>query len=40
MIDTITHPWPSSIFQGFIDAYREFYQSWAGDEIDPTRVLG
>ena len=35
MIDTITIPLDEFDLQGFIHAYREFYRSWAGDELDP-----
>jgi hypothetical protein len=35
MIDTITAPLAEFDLQGFIDAYREFYRSWAGNESDP-----
>ena len=35
MIDTITVPLAEFDLQGFIDAYRDFYRSRAGDEIDP-----
>lgn len=34
MIDTINVPLDAFDLQGFIAGYREFYQSWAGDEID------
>lgn len=35
MIDTITIPLDTFDLHGFIDAYRQFYRSWAGDELDP-----
>jgi hypothetical protein len=35
MIDTITVPLDEFDLHGFIAAYREFYRSWAGDELDP-----
>ena len=34
MIDTITAPLAKFDLQGFLDAYREFYRSWAGDDPD------
>ena len=39
MIDTITVPLAQFDLEGFIDAYREFYQSWAGDELDPDGAV-
>ena len=35
MIDTIKVPLENFDLKGFIDEYREFYRSWAGDEADP-----
>ncbi len=35
MIDTISVPLDHFDLQGFIDAYREFYRSWAGEDSDP-----
>ena len=34
MIDTITAPLADFDLQGFIDAYRAFYRSWTGDDVD------
>ncbi len=34
MIDTITVPLAQFDLEGFIDAYREFYQSWADDDVN------
>ena len=34
MIDTITVPLAKFDLPGFLDAYREFYRSWAGDNTD------
>ena len=41
MIDTITVPLDEFDLPGFIDAYRDFYRSWAGDDLDPdASVIG
>ena len=34
MIDTITAPLAKFDLPGFLDAYRAFYRSWAGDDMD------
>ena len=34
MIDTITVPLAKFDLPGFLDAYREYYRSWAGDDTD------
>ena len=34
MIDTITVPLADFDLQGFIHAYRAFYRSWAGEDVD------
>lgn len=39
MIDTITTPLQKFDLQGFVDAYREFYRSWSGDDIDPDHSV-
>ena len=39
MIDTITVPLAAFDLEGFIDAYRAFYRSWAGDALDPDGAV-
>lgn len=39
MIATITVPLDEFDLRGFIDAYREFYRSWADDDISPDQSV-
>jgi hypothetical protein len=39
MLDTITIPAFAFDLHGFIGAYRSFYRSWAGDEMNPDQSV-